>query len=105
MSAFPAPRRLSSTAPAPNFQPKTFPLASFFMGATTGSHPSNTFVKFSKNYRRKKGNKCELIDFEGAGHTFFNYNTNEQLYELSLNALDRFLVDLNFLSPEEPLVF
>ena len=101
---FPTPKEAKESSPTTHLPAKDLPPCLLLHGRNDRVAPFDHITKFSKSYRRK-GNKCELIDFEGAGHTFFNYNTNEQLYNLSLNALDRFLVDLNFLSPEEPLVF
>lgn len=101
---FPSPKEAKLHSPLSQLPVKNLPPCLLLHGRNDRVAPYEQVTKFSKSYKRK-GNKCELIDFEGAGHTFFNYNTNEQLYELSLNALDRFLVDLNFLSPEEPLVF
>ena len=55
--------------------------------------------KFVKRYARKR-NRCELIDFASAGHTFFNYNSHQQNYEITLRAADHFLVDLGILDPD-----
>lgn len=48
------------------------------------------------------GNPCELIDFEKADHSFFNFNVSHRNFELTIGAADRFLVDRGFLSPAEP---
>ncbi len=61
--------------------------------------PIEQVIKFVKRYRRKK-NHCELMEFENAGHTFFNYNSHEQNYEVTLRAADHFLVDLGILEPD-----
>lgn len=101
---FPSPKEAKQLSPSSLLPCKDLPPCLLLHGRNDRVAPFEQVSKFAKSYRRK-GNRCDVIDFEGAGHTFFNYNTNEQLYELSLNALDRFLVDLNFLSAEEPLVF
>lgn len=101
---FPSPKEAKLHSPISRLPAKNLPPCLLLHGRNDRVSPFEQIVKFAKSYKRK-GNNCELVDFEGAGHTFFNYNTHEQLYELSLNALDRFLVDLGFLSPEEPLVF
>ena len=101
---FPTPKEAKQHSPLAQLPLKDLPPCLLLHGRNDRVAPFDQVAKFAKNYKRK-GNHCELIDFEGAGHTFFNYNTNEQLYNLSLNALDHFLVKLNFLSPEEPLVF
>ena len=61
--------------------------------------PFDQVAKFCKKYARKK-NFCELIDFRAAGHTFFNYNSHQQNYEITLRAADHFLVDLDLLEPD-----
>lgn len=47
------------------------------------------------------GNSCDLIDFEKADHSFFNFNVSHRNFELTIGAADRFLVSLGFLKPEE----
>lgn len=57
-----------------------------------------------ERFRRKArfwGNSCELVDFEKADHSFFNFNVSHSNFERSILAADRFLVDLGFLHPEE----
>ena len=55
-------------------------------------------------FRRKMrfwGNTCELVDFERADHSFFNFNVSHKNFELTTNAADRFLVDQGLLAPAE----
>lgn len=101
---FPSPKEAKEHSPLNSLPKKNLPPCLILHGKNDRVAPFEQAAKFAKGYIRK-GNKCELIDYEGAGHTFFNYNTNEQLYQLSLNAFDGFLVNLNLLSPEEPLVY
>lgn len=58
--------------------------------------------KFIKSMRWRR-NKIELLDFENADHTFFNFNVSEVHYEASIKAADQFLVDLGLLEPAPPL--
>jgi acetyl esterase len=51
---------------------------------------------FARKARRKK-NICRLIEFEGAGHGFFNFNVSFERYEASLMAIDEFLIELGIL--------
>jgi len=46
-------------------------------------------------------NRVELVDFENADHSFFNFNLSELHYELTLKAADRFLVELGMLEADE----
>jgi acetyl esterase/lipase len=55
-------------------------------------------------FRRKMrfwGNSCELINFERADHSFFNFNVSHKNFELTIGAADRFLVDRGILDPLE----
>lgn len=45
-------------------------------------------------------NRLECVEFENAQHAFFNFNVSQLHYELSLNAADRFLVDLGLLTAD-----
>lgn len=58
--------------------------------------------KFMKSMRWRR-NKIELLDFETADHTFFNFNVSEVHYEASIKAADQFLVDLGILAPAPPV--
>jgi len=55
-------------------------------------------AKFAKAMNRKK-NKCELIEYEGMNHSFFNFNVSAKHFELTLNAMDAFLVNLDCIEP------
>ena len=46
---------------------------------------------------KKKGNRCELVGYEGQAHGFFN----GPRYEETLAEADKFLVSLGYLSPEK----
>lgn len=43
---------------------------------------------------RKAGNRCELITYEGEGHSFFN---KDKYYQLTIAEADQFLVGLGWL--------
>ena len=60
-------------------------------------------VTASRSYSRKNAwrrNLCRLIEFEGAGHGFFNFNVSFERYEATLLAIDEFLVSLNLIQPD-----
>ncbi|MDE0835698.1 MAG: alpha/beta hydrolase [Akkermansiaceae bacterium] len=57
-------------------------------------------------FRRRmkwRGNRCKLLDFSGAEHSFFNFNVSHTNFEMTIAAADRFLVEQNILAelPEE----
>jgi len=58
--------------------------------------------KFIKSMRWRR-NKIELLDFETADHTFFNFNVSEVHYEASIKAADQFLVNLGILEAAPPI--
>ncbi|GEM_PF-7001050 len=52
---------------------------------------------------QKAGNRCMLKKYEGAGHGFFNFRRrggNNPYYKQTLEEMDRFLVQLEFLPPK-----
>ena len=44
----------------------------------------------------RKKNRCDLVEFDGADHSFFNFNVSKTRYDLSMAAADRFLSDLGY---------
>jgi len=58
----------------------------------------------ARRFARKakwRGNRVELLDFENADHSFFNFNVSDRNYELTLGAADAFLVGLGMLEQDE----
>lgn len=53
--------------------------------------------------RRMKwhGNRCKLLDFNGAEHSFFNFNVSHRNFEMTIGAADRFLVEQGLLEEEK----
>lgn len=58
--------------------------------------------RFARALRWRR-NRVELLDFEKAEHSFFNFNVSELHYELTLKAMDRFLVGLDLLEADEAI--
>jgi acetyl esterase len=58
--------------------------------------PYDGVRKFVKRMQRKK-NVCELMEFEGVGHSFFNCNVDYDRFVGTLDAADDFLVAQGFL--------
>ncbi|MCH7225284.1 alpha/beta hydrolase [Haloferula sp. A504] len=56
--------------------------------------------RFVKALRWRR-NSVELLDFEKAEHSFFNFNVSDLHYELTLKAVDRFLVGQGLLEVDE----
>ena len=69
-----------------------------FHGKNDRVTPFALVEKFYKSMRWRRNN-IEVVDFENAEHSFFNFNVSDRHYEWSVAAADRFLVDLNLLPP------
>ncbi len=72
----------------------------FFHGTSDRVTPFSEITSFCRRMRWR-GNRCQLIDFNGAEHSFFNFNVSHSNFELTINTADRFLVDLGIIE-EEP---
>jgi len=81
---------------------KGLPPSVIFHGKSDRVIPAKGIRKFWKKMQRK-GNHCELFEYDGQGHGFFNFNVNFQFYEATIAAMDRFFVDLGYMekNPED----
>jgi acetyl esterase len=61
--------------------------------------PFNGSYTYARKASRKK-NLCRLVEFEGAGHGFFNFNVSFERYEATLLAMDEFFVKLHLIQPD-----
>ncbi|MEM1085431.1 MAG: alpha/beta hydrolase [Verrucomicrobiota bacterium] len=79
---------------------KELPPMILFHGKQDRVTPYADAVKLVRLLKRKR-NRAELIDFDKAEHSFFNFNVSELYYELTVKAADHFLVDLGILPEDE----
>jgi acetyl esterase len=79
---------------------KELPPSILFHGKADRLIPFDSVSKFARTMQRKR-NQCELIDFERADHSFFNYNVSQEIFELTMGAADRFLVEHGILDPRD----
>ncbi|MES2475248.1 MAG: alpha/beta hydrolase [Verrucomicrobiota bacterium] len=93
-SDFKEAKRLS---PSSQVRRKLAPML-FFHGKADRITPFDEVEKFRRRLRWR-GNSCELVDFVKAEHSFFNFNVSHKNFELTLGAMDRFLVGLELLPP------
>lgn len=73
------------------------PPAIIFHGTAdkTVSHQS---VELFAQKSQSKGNRCELVSYEGQGHGFFNYKPeNTDMFVATVAEMDQFLVSLGYL--------
>jgi acetyl esterase len=94
---FPDSRTAKVANPIGNIR-KGAPPAILFHGTNDRIVPFRSTSEFARRYRRKK-NACQLVDFEGQDHSFFNFNVNADLYEACINSADDFLVEHGILAP------
>lgn len=69
-----------------------------FHGKSDRVTPFSDAERFVRRMRFWR-NRCELVDYEKADHSFFNFNVSHRNFELSIEAADRFLVDHGLLEP------
>ena len=88
-------------SPSYHLPQKTLPPCLIFHAKADRVVPFELSERFAKRYRKKR-NRCDLMEFENAGHTFFNFNSDEKNYEITLRSADHFLVDLGIIE-RDPL--
>lgn len=71
-----------------------------FHGTTDRITPFDEMQRFCRKMRFW-GNSCELVDFERADHSFFNFNVSHKNFEATIGAADRFMVACGMLPAEE----
>jgi len=76
-----------------------FPPMLIMHGTADRVVPAGGSYEFAKKSTKKK-NFCRLVEFEGQGHGFFNFNLSFEMYEATLMAMDEFLVELGFIEPD-----
>lgn len=96
---FPDARTAKRLSPTQLIRRKLPPMI-FFHGKSDRIAPFEEVEKFRRRMRWR-GNSCELVHFDRADHSFFNFNVSHKHFELTLNAADRFLVDHGLLTPDE----
>ena len=71
-----------------------------FHGKTDRITPFDEMQRFCRKMRFW-GNSCELVDFERADHSFFNFNVSHKNFEATIGAADRFLVSCGMLPADD----
>ncbi len=99
LERFPDARTAKRLSPT-NLIRRKLPPMLFFHGKSDRITPFDEVEKFRRRLRWR-GNSCELIHFERAEHSFFNFNVSQKNFELTIATAERFLVDRKLLPPEE----
>lgn len=83
-----------------NLLRRKLPPMLFLHGKSDRITPFEEVEKFRRGMRWR-GNSCELVHFERADHSFFNFNVSHKNFEQTIHLADQFLVDRGLLPPEE----
>ena len=95
---FPDPASAKSLSPMKLVRRDAPPMI-FFHGRRDRLAPFSEIAKFRRKMKWRK-NRIEVLDYEKAEHSFFNFNVSEFYYELTIKAADQFLVDIGLLEPD-----
>ncbi|MEX1049670.1 MAG: alpha/beta hydrolase [Akkermansiaceae bacterium] len=95
---FPTAKLAKCLSPTQLLRRKLPPML-FFHGKSDRITPFDEVEKFRRRMRWR-GNPCELVHFERAEHSFFNFNVSHKNFEQTIHHADRFLVDLGLLPAE-----
>lgn len=96
---FPDAAKAKSTSPSQLIRRKLPPMM-FFHGKSDRITPFDEVERFRRKMRFW-GNSCQIVDFEKADHSFFNFNVSHRNFERTIDAADQFLVERGILAPNE----
>jgi acetyl esterase len=95
---FPSAKLATQLSPTSLVRSKLPPML-LFHGTADRIAPFAEVKKFRSRLRWRR-NVCELLDYEQADHSFFNFNVNHADFEMTLAAADNFLVKHGLLDPK-----
>lgn len=96
-SRFPDTKTAKKLSPSSLVRSKLPPMI-LFHGKADRTAPFSEVKKFRRRLWWRR-NRCELVDFERADHSFFNFNVNQDYFELTIASACRFLTGLGLLDP------
>jgi acetyl esterase len=97
---FPNAKTAKSLSPSRHVRRKLPPML-LMHGKADRVTPFEEAATFRRRMRWR-GNRCKLLDFNGAEHSFFNFNVSHSHFEMTIAAADRFLVEQGILDEEHP---
>ena len=94
--------RFTNTKEAKEFSPsglvrRKLPPMLFMHGKSDRVTPFEEATTFCRRMKWR-GNRCKLLDFNVAEHSFFNFNVSHSNFEVTIAAADRFLVEHELLA-------
>jgi acetyl esterase len=95
-SKFPDAKTAKKLSPSSHVRRKLPPMI-LFHGKNDRVTPLSEAQRFARRLRWR-GNVCELVDYDKADHSFFNFNVSHLHFELTVGAADRFLVERGILA-------
>lgn len=96
---FPSMKEAKALSPS-NLVRRKLPPMLVMHGKADRVTPFEEAVSFCRRMKWR-GNRCQLIDFNGAEHSFFNFNVSHAHFEMAIAAADRFLIECGILGEEQ----
>jgi acetyl esterase/lipase len=96
---FPSTKEAKALSPS-NLIRRKLPPILMLHGKADRVTPFEEAVSFCRRMKWR-GNRCQLIDFNGAEHSFFNFNVSHAHFEMAIAAADRFLIECGILGEEQ----
>lgn len=95
---FPTAKEAKELSPSGLARRKLPPMM-FMHGKSDRVTPFEEVASFCRKMKWR-GNRCQLLDFNGAEHSFFNFNVSHANFEMTIAAADRFLVEQGVLEED-----
>jgi acetyl esterase/lipase len=95
---FPTAKEAKELSPSRLARRKLPPML-FLHGKSDRVTPFEEVASFCRKMKWR-GNRCQLLDFNGAEHSFFNFNVSHVNFEMTIAAADRFLVEQGVLEED-----
>lgn len=95
---FPDSKAATRNSPTSLIRSKLPPMI-LFHGTSDRIAPLAEVKRFRSRLRWRR-NVCELLEYQRADHSFFNFNVNQDDFDMTLAAADGFLVKHGLLDPE-----
>lgn len=95
---FATPKLAKEMSPTSMVRGKLPPML-FFHGKSDRITPIEEVERFRRKLRWRR-NACELVDYDRADHSFFNFNVSHMHFEMTLEVADSFLIKHGLLPPK-----